>query len=141
VLQFLRPIKPAVVEKIIELIGFETPLESTSSLLQAYRAVYKCSRGPKEPLDRFFIRFRGVASIYLELENVSASSQDSQLLAVVLLQNAELTPDTQHSTAAVCSVGAAACISGSTRSQEYLRFSHRDPTSGVEAFDRNRVAH
>jgi hypothetical protein len=45
-------------------------------------------------LDKFTVRYRGVASNYMDLANVSCNSKDSQLLAMVLLEDARLTPDT-----------------------------------------------
>jgi hypothetical protein len=86
--------QPDVVQDIVRLIGYETPIEATSRLLTAYKAVHACIRYPSETLDRFTVRYRGVASNYMDLANVSCNSQDSQLLALVLLENAQLTPDT-----------------------------------------------
>jgi len=40
------------------------------------------------------IRYRGAASHYMDLAHVSSCSQDSPLLAMVLLENAQLTSDT-----------------------------------------------
>ena len=86
--------QPDVVQEIVRLIGFETPIEATSRLLAAYKAVHACIRYSNETLDKFTVRYRGVASNYMDLANVSCNSQDSQLLALVLLENAQLTPDT-----------------------------------------------
>jgi hypothetical protein len=86
--------QPDVVQRIVRLIGYETPIEATSRLLAAYKAVHACIRYPNETLDRFTVRYRGVASNDMDLANVDCSSQDSQLLAMVLLENAQLTPDT-----------------------------------------------
>jgi hypothetical protein len=86
--------QPEVGQEIVRLIGYETPIEATSRLLAAYKAVHACIRYPNETLDKFTVRYRGVASNYMDLANVSCSSQDSQLLAMVLLENAQLTPDT-----------------------------------------------
>ena len=58
------------------------------------------SRGyliPNVPLDKFTVHYRGAASHYMDLAHVSSNSQDSQLLAMVLLENAQLTPDTLQS--------------------------------------------
>jgi hypothetical protein len=86
--------QPDVVQEIVRLIGYETPIEATSRLLTAYKEVHACIRYPSETLDKFTVRYRGVASNYMDLANVSCNSQDSQLLALVLLENAQLTPDT-----------------------------------------------
>jgi hypothetical protein len=83
-----------VVQEIVRLIGYETAIEAISRLLKAYKAVHACIRYPNEPLDKFAVRYRGVASNYTDLANVSCNSQDSQLLAMVLLENAQLIPDT-----------------------------------------------
>jgi hypothetical protein len=85
--------QPDVVHEIVRLIGFETPIEATSRLLAAYKAVHACIRYSNETLDKFTVRYRGVASNYMDLANVSCNSQDSQFLALVLLENAQLTPD------------------------------------------------
>lgn len=55
--------------------------------------MHACIRYQNEILDKFTVRYRGVASNYMDLANVSCSSQDSQLLAMVLLENAQLTSD------------------------------------------------
>jgi hypothetical protein len=86
--------QPEVVQEIVRLIGHETPIETTTRLLTAYKAVHACTRYPNEPIDRFTVRYRGAASHYMDLANVASNSQDSQLLAMVLLENAQLTPDT-----------------------------------------------
>ena len=83
----------AVVQEIVRLIGYESPIEATSRLLAAYKAVHACIRYPNETLDKFTVRYRGVASNYMDLANVSCSSQDSQLLAMFLFENAQLTSD------------------------------------------------
>jgi hypothetical protein len=77
-----------VVQEIVKLFGYENPIEATSRLLNAYKSVHACTRYPKEPLDKFTVRYRGAASHYMDLANVSSCSQDSQLLAMVLLENA-----------------------------------------------------
>jgi hypothetical protein len=86
--------QPDVVQDILRLIGFETPIEATSRLLEAYKAVHACIRYSKEALDKFTVIYRGVASNYMDLANLSCNRKDSQLLALVLLENAQLTPDT-----------------------------------------------
>jgi hypothetical protein len=86
--------QPDVFQEIVRLIGYKSPIEATSRLLAAYKAVHACIRYPNETLDKFTVRYRGVASNYMDLANVSCSSQDSQLLAMVLLENSQLTPDT-----------------------------------------------
>jgi hypothetical protein len=60
----------------------------------AYKAVHACTHYPNEPVDRFTVRYRGAASHYMDLANVASNSQDSQLLALVLLENTQLSPDT-----------------------------------------------
>jgi hypothetical protein len=88
--------QPSVFQEIVRLIGYETANEATSRILTAYKAVHACIRYLNEPLDKFTVRYRGVASNYMDLANVSCNSQDSQLLAMVLFENAQLTPDTLH---------------------------------------------
>jgi hypothetical protein len=78
----------------VRLIGHETPIDATTRLLTAYKAVHAYTRYPNEPIDRFTVRYRGAASHYTDLANVASNSQDSQLLVVVLLENSQLTQDT-----------------------------------------------
>jgi hypothetical protein len=85
--------QPAVVQEIVRLIGCKSPIEATSRLLAACKAVHACIRYQNEILDEFTVRYRGVACNYMDLANVSCSSQDYQLLAIVLLENAQLTSD------------------------------------------------
>jgi hypothetical protein len=89
--------QPAVVLRMVRLIGYDTPVEVTSRLLAAYKAVHACVRYPNETLDKFATRYRGCASHYMELAHASIDSQDSQLLAMVLLENAHLTQDAMQS--------------------------------------------
>ena len=44
--------QPDVVQEIVRLIGFETPIEATSRLLAAYKAVHACIRYSNETLDK-----------------------------------------------------------------------------------------
>ena len=86
--------QPEVVQEIGRLIGHETPIESTTRLLTAYKAVHACTRYPNEPIDRFTVRYRGAGSHYMDLANIASNSKDSQILAMVLLENSHLKPDT-----------------------------------------------
>jgi hypothetical protein len=86
--------QPEVVQEIVRLIGHETLIETMTRLLTAYKAVHACTRYPNEPIDLFKVRYRGAASHYMDLANVASNSQDSQLLTMVLLENAQVTPDT-----------------------------------------------
>mgnify|MGYP003460882617 CR=1 FL=1 len=78
--------QPSVVQEIVPVICYKIPIEETSRLLVTYKAVHACIRYPNETLDKFTVRYRGVASNYMDLANVSCSSQDSQLLAMVFLR-------------------------------------------------------
>jgi len=86
----------AVVEQIIQLIGQDTPLEIIDRLLSAYQHVHTCVRHDKEQPSKYATRFRGLASEYMSLAGVSATEQESQLMAMVMLQNARLPQDTQN---------------------------------------------
>jgi hypothetical protein len=77
--------QPEVLQEIVRLIGYETPIEATSRLLAARKAVHACIRYPNKTLDKFAVKYRGVASNCMDLANVSCSSQDSQLLAIIIL--------------------------------------------------------
>jgi hypothetical protein len=92
-LEFSMPTekRPGVVQEIGRLIGFETPIEEKSRLFAAYKEVHACIRYSNETLDKFTVRYRGVASNYMDLANVSCNSQDFQLPALVL-ENNQLTP-------------------------------------------------
>jgi hypothetical protein len=86
--------QPDVVQEIVRLIVYENPLEAAPMLLAVYKAEHACVRYPNETLDMFTVRYRGFASNYMDLANVSCCSQDAQFLAMVLLENAQLTQDT-----------------------------------------------
>jgi hypothetical protein len=62
--------QPDVVQYIVRLIGFETPIEATSRLLAAYKAVHACIRYSNEMLEIFTVIYRGVVSNYMDLANV-----------------------------------------------------------------------
>jgi hypothetical protein len=59
----------------------------------AYKAEHAYIRYPKETLDKFTVRYRGDASNYMDLANISCSSQDYQLLFMLHLENAQPTSD------------------------------------------------
>jgi hypothetical protein len=82
------------VQEIVKLIGNETPIETTTRLLTGYKAVHACTRYPNEPISGFTVIYRGAESHYMDLANFASNSQDSQLLAMAFLENAQLTPDT-----------------------------------------------
>jgi len=86
----------AAVEKIIDRIGKDTPLEIVNRLPSYYQRVHTCVRYDDEQPSKFATRFRGLASEYMSLAGVSATDQESQLMGMVMLQNARLPQDTQN---------------------------------------------
>jgi len=84
------------VRKIVELIGEDTPLEDTNRVVSAYQDVHQCCRLDNESPSIYADRFRGLASVYMSLVGISSTTSDSQLLAMVLLQNAKLDKNTNN---------------------------------------------
>ncbi len=86
-----------VVKAIVTLVGEDTPIHITNRILLAYQNLHKCIRRKNETPSKFADRFRALASEYMALAGMDATGKDSQLLAMVLLQNCNLDESTFNS--------------------------------------------
>ena len=84
------------VKTIIALIGEDTPVDVTNRILAAYRKLHACVRRGDETPSKFADRFRGLASEYMTLSGISVNGKESQLIAMVLLQNSRLDVNTSN---------------------------------------------
>lgn len=84
------------VKTIISLVGEDTPIDVTNRILASYQKLHACQRSDGEATSKFADRFRGLASEYMALAGISANGKDSQLIAMVLLQNAKLDENTSN---------------------------------------------
>ena len=84
------------VNTIVSLVGEDTPIDVTNRILSAYQKLHACVRKDEEMPSKFADRFRGLASEYMTLAGIAATGKDSQMLAMVLLQNARLDENTSN---------------------------------------------
>jgi hypothetical protein len=49
--------QPAVVQEIVRLIGYKSPIEGISRLLAIYKAVHACICYPNETMDKFTVSY------------------------------------------------------------------------------------
>ena len=82
--------------KIVSLIGADTSLEIIDRALNAYKNVHMCIRSNSEQPSEFATRFRGLVSQYMSLTGISVTETESQLMAMIMLQNSRLPHDTQN---------------------------------------------
>ena len=86
----------AAVKTIIALVGEDTPVDVTNRILAAYQKLHACTRHIDEMPSKFAYRFRGLACEYMTLSGISVNGKESQLIAMVLLQNAKLDVNTSN---------------------------------------------
>jgi hypothetical protein len=65
-----------------------------SRLINTFSKVISCKRKPKEDITELTSRFWGLAADHLMDANASTSSQTSEMLAIILLNNSLLPDDT-----------------------------------------------
>ena len=82
------------VREIVELVSVDPSIAFVSRLIASYNKVTNCQRRGSESLISFVSRFRGLAADHLLHLGVSASSQVSEILAITLLNNANLSDET-----------------------------------------------
>ena len=91
---------PAVQEEylsvVLDKVAYDTPTEGVNRIAEAFQRTHSCKRGPNEQVATYVARFRGAAARYLSLSKLSPRSRESQLLALVLIQNAGLDETTQN---------------------------------------------
>jgi len=84
----------AGVRDIIELIAVDPPIAVVSRLISSFNQVTNCRRRRNEELSTFVSRFRGLSADHLMHGGLSASSQVGEVLAITLLNNANLSEET-----------------------------------------------
>ena len=84
----------AAVRDIIELIAIDSPVATVSRLIDSFHRVTNCRRRRNEDLRAFVPRFRGLAADHLMHGGLSSSSQVGEVLAITLLNNANLSEET-----------------------------------------------
>eukprot|EP00171_Calliarthron_tuberculosum_P004903 IDg4903t1 len=84
------------INKIVELVGQDTPIEATNRILSAYNKMHGCIRRSDELPSKFATRFRGLASEYIALAVTSSTDKESQLIGMILLENAKLDENTNN---------------------------------------------
>lgn len=84
------------VKTIIALFGEETPIKVANRILAEYKNLHPCVHNQDEIPYKFADRFRGLALEYMALAEISATGKDSQLIAIVLSQNAKLVKNTSN---------------------------------------------
>ena len=84
----------AAVREIIELIAVDSPIAVVSRLISSFHRVTDFCRRRNEDLRSFVSRFRGLAADHLMHGALSSSSQVGEVLAITLLNNANLSEET-----------------------------------------------
>ena len=77
----------SAVNTIIALVAEDTPIDVTNRILTAYQKLHA---------SKFADRFRRLASEYMTLAGILADGKDSQMIAMILLQNAKLDENTSN---------------------------------------------
>ena len=80
---------------VLDKVAFDTPTEAVNRIAEAFAKTHSCKRGASEGISTYVARFRGAASRYLSLSKLSPRSRESQLLALVMIENAGLDATTQ----------------------------------------------
>lgn len=78
------------VQQIVNLLAVDHPIAVVTRLITSFNKVESFRRGKEENLNRFVDRFRGLASDQLMHAGASSSSQIGEVLAITLLNNANL---------------------------------------------------
>lgn len=90
------PDQSKMIEKILDIVAEESPTESIKRLVSMMQDVHQCVRHNNESPIVFARRFKGLASLYLNNCHSGNTIQDSQLFAMILLQNAKLPETTMN---------------------------------------------
>ena len=88
----------AAVRDIIELVAVDSPIANVSRLITSFHRVTNCRRHRNKDLRAFVSRFRGLAADHLMHGGLSSSSQVGEVLAITLLNNANLSEETLTNT-------------------------------------------
>lgn len=77
-------------KEIIDLIATGPPIFVVIRSINSFNKVINCRRKPSEDLKMFLARYRGLEAEHLMRVGASSSSQVSEVLAITLLKNANL---------------------------------------------------
>lgn len=80
---------------ILNKVAYDTPNEAVDRIAESFKKTHNCKREENESISSYVTRFRGQASRYLSLSRLSPRSRESQLLALVMIENAGLDATTQ----------------------------------------------
>ena len=75
---------------IVKLVAVDPPISMVTRLISSYQRVTSCRQDWSEKLSSFVLWFRGLAAKHLLHANTSSSSQIGEVLAITLLNNANL---------------------------------------------------
>jgi len=78
------------VRDIVRIVAVDAPIAMVTRLISSFQKVTSCQRKKNEDLRIFVSRFRGLAAKHLMSANASSSSQIGEVLAITLLNNANL---------------------------------------------------
>ena len=78
------------VSEIVELLAVDPPIAVVTRLISSFKDVTSCKRKKNEELVSFVSRFQGLAAEHLMHAGPSNSSQIGEVLAITLLNNADL---------------------------------------------------
>ena len=85
----------AAVRDIVNLVAIDPPIAMVSTPINSFHRVSTCRRKKNEDLSVFVSRFGGLAAEHLMHSNASTSTQIGEVLAITLLNNANLEEGTQ----------------------------------------------
>lgn len=80
---------------VLDKVAFDTPTEAVNRIAEVFAKTHSCKRGASEGISTYVAHFRGAASHYLSLSKLSPRSRESQLLALVMIENVGLDATTQ----------------------------------------------
>jgi len=90
VINYKQDDQVAAVRDIVELVAVDPPIAMVSRLISSFNKVSSCRRKKNEDLSMFVSRFRGLSAEHLMHSHSSSSSQIGEVLAITLLNNANL---------------------------------------------------
>ena len=93
-INYKQEVQFAAVRDIIELIAIDSPIATVFRLIDSLHRVNNCHHRRNEDLLAFVSRFRGLGADHLMHGGLSSSSQVGEVLAIKLLNNANLREET-----------------------------------------------
>ena len=89
-LNFKQDDQVKAVMEIVNLIAVDAPIAIVSRLINSFNKVTSCRRLKNEDVRTFISRFQGLAAEHLMHAGETSSSQIGEVLAITLLNNADL---------------------------------------------------